>query len=134
MKTPTRILLGLAAACVTLAALGIDFADGQATSADPPLPTNTIVVDAPESALYRIAVPDLLGTAGLGAQGSGVLRNDFALVSLFKVLDPASFVANLQAEGMNITPNSWQTVGAQGFIKGDIKQSGGKISVNMHLY
>jgi TolB protein len=134
MKTPTRILLGLAAACVTLAALGIDFADGQATSADPPLPTNTIVVDAPESALYRIAVPDLLGTAGLGAQGSGVLRNDFALVSLFKVLDPASFVANLQAEGLTVSPPSWQSVGAQGVIKGEVKQAGTKITVNMNLF
>jgi TolB protein len=134
MKTPTRILLGLAAAFLGLAALGSDLADGQATPEDQPLPTNTIVVNAPESALYRIAVPDLLGTAGLGAQGSGVLRNDFALVSLFKVLDPASFVANLQAEGLTVSPPSWQSVGAQGVIKGEVKQAGTKITVTMHLF
>jgi TolB protein len=133
MKTPTRILLGLAAACISLAALGVDFADGQATAGDPPLPTNTIVVNAPESALYRIAVPDLQGTTGLGSQGSGVLRSDFSLVSLFKVLDPASFVAS-PTEGLTISPPSWQSVGAQGVIKGEVKQSGTKIAVTMHFF
>ena len=75
---------------------------------DAPLPGSSPVIDvsAPEQALYRIAVPDLGGTAGLGSQGAGVLRSDFALVSLFKVLDPASFVANLATEGLSITPAS----------------------------
>ena len=66
MKTPTRILLGLSALLVSLVALGTDFADGQETSGEPALPVN-IVVTGGESALYRIAVPDLLGTAGLGS-------------------------------------------------------------------
>src|SRR4051812_19514459 len=104
MKTTTRILLGLSASLVALFLFGRDPVRGQAGTPEAPLPV-TVVVSAPESALYRIAVPDLLGN-GQGAEGAGVLRNDFALVSLFKVLDPASFVANLQAEGMNITPNS----------------------------
>src|ERR1044071_927726 len=112
MKTPTRILLGLAAVLVSLVVFGRDAAVGQETSGEPALSVN-IVVSSPESSLYRIAVPDLLGTTGLGAQGAGVMRNDFALVSLFKVLDPASFVANLQAEGLTVSPPSWQSVGAQ---------------------
>src|SRR5262245_15915377 len=78
MKTPTRILLGLSAALVLLVAFGRDLAAGQETAAEPTLPV-AVVIGAPESALYRIAVPDLLGTTGLGAQGAGVLRNDFAL-------------------------------------------------------
>jgi TolB protein len=91
-------------------------------------------VSAPEQALYRIAVPDLRGGASVASQGAGVLRNDFALVSLFKVLDPASFVADLEKEGMSITPSSWQTVGAQGVIKGEVKQTGGKIAVSMFFF
>jgi TolB protein len=133
MKTPTRILLGLSAVLVSLVAFGRDFAVGQETTGEPSLPVS-VVVSGAESALYRIAVPDLLGTTGLGSQGSSVLRNDFALVSLFKVLDPASFVANPQVEGLTITPTSWQSVGAQGVIKGEVKQTGTKIAVTMHLF
>lgn len=105
--------------------------DGEA-----PLPGQTAVIDvsAPEKSLYRIAVPDLQGTAGLGSQAAGVLRSDFALISLFKVLDPASFVANLHTEGMSITPASWQTVGAQGVIKGEIKQQGGSLTADMAFF
>jgi TolB protein len=122
-------LLGLAAAVAPPAG-------GQTAPADAPLPVSTPVIDvtSPEQALYRIAVPDLLGTPGLGAQGAGVLRSDFALISLFKVLDPASFTASLSSEGLSINPASWQTVGAQGVIKGDLRQVGGAISVTLHFF
>lgn len=133
MKTPTRVLLGLAAAFVLFATFGVDLADGQETSGEAPLPV-AVVVTAPESSLYRIAVPDLMGNASLGSQGASVLRSDFALISLFKVLDPASFVANPSVEGMSINPPSWQSVGAQGVIKGQIQQTGANISVTMHFY
>ena len=39
--------------------------------------------------------------------GGEVLRNDLRLVSLFKVLDPRSFIANLQQEGLGITKAPW---------------------------
>src|SRR5690348_14163540 len=103
MKTLTRTLVG--SGLLALALSIVPRADGQqAAPADAPLPGSQPVIDvsSPEQALYRIAVPDLGGTAGLGSQGSGVLRSDFALVSLFKVLDPASFVANLATEGLGI--------------------------------
>ncbi len=100
------------------------------------LPANTVVidVDAPERALYRIAVPTIGGEASLGAEGADVLRNDFRLISLFDVLDPRGFVADLAAEGLSITPASWQSVGAQGVIKGQIVREGGRIRVEMRLY
>ena len=43
---------------------------------------------------------------------------DFTLSSLFQVLDPASFTANLAAEGTGIDPASWRNVGAEGVVKG----------------
>lgn len=136
MKKTTAILAGLALSCFALTALDPQGVIGQEKKNEAPLPTSAPVVDVsnPEQALYRIAVPDLQGVAGLGPQGSAVLRNDFALISLFKVLDPASFVADLKKEGLSITPTSWQSVGAQGVIKGDVRQTGSAISVTMHFF
>ncbi len=70
------------------------------------LPGNTVVidVDAPERSLYRIAVPAIRGDEGLGSEGAEVLRNDFRLISLFDVLDPRGFTADLEAEDLGITP------------------------------
>jgi TolB protein len=100
------------------------------------LPANTVVidVDAPERALYRIAVPAILGEQAMGAEGGEVLRNDFRLISLFDVLDPRGFTADLEAEDLGLAPASWQTVGAQGVIKGRIVRDGGRIRVEMRLY
>lgn len=93
-----------------------------------------IDVDSPERSLYRIAVPNLRGEGSLGPQGAEVLRNDFRLVSLFEVLDSRSFVADLDAEGLGITPDSWTAVGAQGVIKGQIVVEGRQIRVQMRLF
>lgn len=133
MKILTRSLMVVSALSLLSAAL-VPFAEGQAKKEEAPLPGQTPVIDvsSPEQALYRIAVPDLLG-GGMGSQGAGVLRNDFALISLFKVLDPASFVA-APSEGMSITPGSWQSVGAQGVVKGEIKQSGGALEAKMAFF
>jgi TolB protein len=134
MKTLTRVVTAAGAACLLLAAFLPDV-QSQAKKEEDPLPRGAPVIDvtSPEQALYRIAVPDLQGGSGLNGQAAGVLRNDFALVSLFKVLDPSSFVAS-PAEGMTITPASWQSVGAQGVIKGTITQTGGNIAVSMAFF
>ncbi len=138
MKTTLPVVLALCGLLLPLAPSRIAQAQTPATGAAPaateaPLPTTPVIdVSAPEQALYRIAVPDLRG--GSGAQGAGVLRNDFALISLFKVLDASSFVANLEAEGLGINAPSWQSVGAQGVIKGEIKQTGGSIAVSMNFF
>lgn len=108
----------------------------QESKEDVPLPTRVVIdVDSPERALYRIAVPNLLGAqAGLGAQGSEVIRNDLKLVSLFNVLDTRSFIANLEQEGLGITKPPWSSVGAQGVVKGQITGGGGSLTVEMKLY
>lgn len=137
MKILSRILLGSGLLALTATVVpSVPRAAGQESSTDAPLPLSSPVIDvtSPEQALYRIAVPDLRGTTGLGTQGAGVLRGDFALISLFKVLDPASFVADLASEGLSITPGSWQTVGAQGVIKGNVQQVGSSISLTMNFF
>lgn len=100
-----------------------------------PLPGRVVIdVDSPERALYRIAVPNLLGAGNLGAQGAEVIRNDLTLSSLFQVLDSRSFLANLEAEGLGITKTPWSSVGAQGVVKGRITQSGQNIVAEMRLF
>lgn len=100
-----------------------------------PLPGRVVIdVDAPERALYRIAIPNLLGGGNVGAQGADVVRNDLMLSSLFQVLDSRSFLANLEQEGLGINKTAWSSVGAQGIVKGQITQSGQSISVEMRLF
>ncbi len=137
MKPLSRVMAVVSAVCLILALSNPSARSQQTTSpAEAPLPGQAPVIDVTsgEKALYRIAVPDLIGTAGLGSQAAGVLRSDFALISLFKVLDPASFVANLPAEALGITPTSWQSVGAQGVVKGELKQSGGSLEAKMRFF
>jgi TolB protein len=106
-----------------------------AVPADEMLPNQVVIdVTAPERALYRIAVPNLLGDAEMGNAGAETMRNDFRLVSLFEVLDARSFLADLTAEGLGVTPSAWSSVGAQGVIKGQITRVGGQIRVEMRLY
>lgn len=141
------IALGLTATAIALAPIGASSTAqdlGQSLEAPPPevatapgeaLPGQAVIdVTAPERALYRIAVPNLLGDGELGSSGAEVMRNDFRLVSLFEVLDARSFVADLQAEGLGVTESAWSSVGAQGVIKGQISRTGGQIRVEMRLY
>lgn len=139
-----RTKLGLAAstlaAALFAAALAVPVVGQEAT---PPMSTSedalpervaVIDVDSPERSLYRIAVPNLRGEPSLGPQGASVLRNDFRLVSLFEVLDARSFIADLDAEGLEVVPGAWTTVGAQGVIKGEVTVEGSQIRVEMRFY
>jgi TolB protein len=134
----TRLLPAIPAALAALLGLlavtGVGHSQRKAKE-EPPLPERTVVidVDSPERALYRIAVPNLLGSGSLGPQAATVLRNDFNLVSLFDVLEPRSFIADLDKEGLGITEDPWSAVGAQGVIKGRI-QGTGQVQVEMRLY
>jgi TolB protein len=137
----TRSSIGYAIAAAALCALAgaLTWPNRGASQAggtqDQPLPTRVVIdVDNPEKDLYRVAVPNLLGNAGLGTLGAEVLRNDLRLVSLFAVLDPRSFIANLQQEGLGITKAPWSAAGAQGVVKGQVSGSGGSLSVDMRLY
>jgi TolB protein len=124
----------LAAALGLLAATGVGHSQRKGSD-EPPLPERSVVidVDSPERALYRIAVPNLLGPGSLGPQAAAVLRNDFTLVSLFDVLETRSFIADVEKEGLGVSKDAWTAVGAQGVIKGQIRGSG-PVQVEMRFF
>ena len=123
-----------ALAAVAFALIAPSAGRSQATTGtqDQPLPTRIVIdIDSPTRALYKIAIPNLLGgDSSSGMLAAEVLRNDLRLVSLFNVLNPASFIANAQEEGLNVTAPPWQAVGAQGVVKGSL--SGGVCEMRLY--
>ena len=58
--------------------------------------------------LYKLAIPLPLGDKGDAKSAQDVLSNDLALAGFFKVLDPAAFLANVEAEQLTINAPDWR--------------------------
>jgi len=110
---PTR-----AAARVALAAIAAAFIVSEPVArADEPKAGVVIDVNA-KRGLYPIAVPTSVdGDSGASKEVAAVAAFDLSIASVFKVVDPKSFLADLKAEGMGIDPQKWKDVGAFGVIK-----------------
>ncbi len=92
----------------------------------------TITLQGLEARLLPIALPPLRGPAGDAV--AAVVSNDLRLSALFRVLDPRSFTANLQAEGTGIDPQSWVTVGATSVVKGDTSGDGDATHIDLRVW
>ncbi|MDH5672193.1 MAG: hypothetical protein OEZ06_08595 [Myxococcales bacterium] len=128
--------VALIAAAFLLPTEGVGQGATEAGGEEKPLPTRvTITVDSPEKDLYRIALPDPIGnTNKLGAWGVEIMRNDLRLISLFKVLDHRSFIADAQKEGLGIEKPPWSSVGAQGVVKTEVMLSGNQVEIQARFY
>jgi len=84
--------------------------------------------------LYKIAIPLALGDKANATTAQTVLSNDLALSGFFKVLDPASFLANLQAEQLVINPPDWRNVGAEGVVKTRATAYGSDVKFEFRLF
>lgn len=97
-----------------------------------------IILDANTQAkrgLYPIAIPKLVASDAATAQlVTDVASFDLGVSSFFQVLDPRSFLADLDAEGMSIEPKSWKDVGAFGVVKARAVVMGGEVSLQFKLY
>ena len=83
---------------------------------------------------YPLAIAKPLGAQDVGEQVEGVLAQDFERSGLFRLLDPASFLA-APAEGMTgIDFSRWQTVGAQGLVKAACERVAAEVQCDMRLY
>jgi TolB protein len=83
---------------------------------------------------YPIAVPAGLGDGAAAAEIAQIASFDLGVAGIFKVLDPASFLADLQAEGLSIDPQKWKDVGAYGVMKYQVTPTGGGVQLEARLY
>ncbi|MBX3199341.1 MAG: PD40 domain-containing protein [Labilithrix sp.] len=94
----------------------------------------TVVVQGGSRSLFKIAVTPPLGDSAVAKQVVDTATRDFTLSSLFQVLDPNSFTANLTQEGASIEPSSWRNIGAEGVVKGNVTPRGQNLHVELRLY
>jgi len=99
---------------------------------DPKGGPTQVFVSGGTRALFKIAVAPVAGESG-GAVSETASR-DFTLSSLFQVLDPKGFTANLEKEANLIDPASWRNVGAEGVVKGTASMRGANVHLEMRLY
>src|ERR1051325_9972495 len=112
--------------CLALTVVGMFLVAPPAQSApteeDLP-PTKVLDIDPSGVQMLRVAVPRAEGDSG--ATAVETLSRDMDVSGLFQVLDPASFPAQLQSEGMNFSSALWTQVGAQVVVK--MRASGGAL-------
>jgi TolB protein len=91
---------------------------GSVARADEPKGGVVIDVNAPKRTLYPIAIPmSPEGDATASREVMTVASFDLTVAGVFKVLDPAGFLADLKAEGLGVDPKRWKDAGAYGVIK-----------------
>src|SRR5262249_22795344 len=83
-------------------------------------PNRDVVIDVKGAnrTLYPIAVPaSQEGDAAAAKEVAQVASFDLSVAGVFKVLDPAGFLADIKGEGLIIDPQKWKDVGAFGVVK-----------------
>jgi TolB protein len=76
-----------------------------------------IDVNATKKGNYPLALPTAPEGDAISKEISQVASFDMSVAGVFKVLDPASFLADLKTEGLTIDPQKWKDVGALGVVK-----------------
>ena len=102
-----------------------------------------IEVGSPDFRPYPIAIPDVQvrvtnEEAKTIAQAlTSGLRFDFDLAAQFEVLDPKSYIANPDKEGMTsptIRFEDWVNIGAEGLLKGLVREDRGVFKVELAFF
>ena len=126
-----RIVLTVGTACATLLVLAAAQRPTRAQSADDAV---RFKITSGGRDLYKIAIPLPLGDKTNAGTAQTVVSNDLALSGFFKVLDPSSFLANLEAEQLVINPPDWRNVGAEGVIKARATAYGSDVKFEFRLF
>ncbi len=84
--------------------------------------------------LYKIAVPMPFGKSEAASDVQAIQMSDFKLSSLFEVIAPKSYLADLTAEGMSIDKDPWVQVGAQGVTKCKVTEAGAQMKLECKLF
>src|SRR5438046_609527 len=122
-----------------LVALGATFlvsiVAAQPAAADGPIVGD---VEGGEFRPFPIAVPEIRvapgseGAKAAAGQISKIIRDDLNLSGAFKVLDPKAFI---DTDGITLSTvrfPDWLNVGAAGLVKAQLRDDGGKLSVELH--
>ena len=120
-----------AAAVIALAAVAL------APATRPARADDGVIIDATgaKRGRYPIAVPTGVGSDGAAAtEVASVASFDLGVAGYFKVLDPASFLADLKSEALSIDPQKWKDVGAYGVVKYQVTVSGGSMTLEARLF
>jgi TolB protein len=81
-----------------------------------------------------LAIARPLGVQEAGTAVQTVLAQDFERSGLFRLLDPASFLASPSEGLITIDYSKWQTVGAQALVKMSCEAPGTDVQCDMRLY
>jgi TolB protein len=115
---PAASIAAFGAALAAAAVAAIVVLAPTVARADEPRDGVMIDIKGPNRTLYPIAVPTSQeGDAAAAKEVAQVASFDLSVAGVFKVLDPAGFLADLKAEGLIIDPPKWKDVGAFGVIK-----------------
>lgn len=122
---------------MTILALAAAAALTLAPAADVRADDKGFVIDVtkPQRTRYPLAIP--LASSGHPTGNKMVqeiLTFDMNVSGWFKALDPRSFLANLQREGLGIDVESWRNVGAYGVVKYRTVVSGDSLEIDFKLY
>jgi len=93
-----------------------------------------IVISDPNRDLFRLALPDAVGEKNTARSATEIEQRDMNITGLFRVLDPVSFPATLQNEGMGFSSALWSEVGAQGVAKMGVTHQGNGLVLEGRLY
>jgi TolB protein len=121
-----RLDLALVFAVLTLAS---GRARAQPTGGDDDLPA--VQLSGAGVEMLKLAVPRAEGDPESARSATETLSKDMDVSGLFQILDPASFPAQLQSEGLNASTALWTQVGAQAVVK--MKTSGGSLEGRVYV-
>jgi TolB protein len=117
--------LALAVAAASVPAI----ARAEAPSGDEDLPA--IRLSGAGVEMLKLGVPKAEGDGESARVAGETLSKDMDVTGLFQVLDPASFPAQLQSEGLAFSSALWSQVGAQAVVK--MRASGGTLEGRVYV-
>jgi TolB protein len=127
-----RVLYAAAATLLISTALSPTVLAQTAPSGGDELPR--IRITDPNRDLFRLALPNVVGDGGLVQEAQDIQRRGLEIMGLFNLLNPTSFPADLQREGMGFSSALWSQVGAQGVVKLRVAREGGGTLIEGRLY
>lgn len=81
-----------------------------------------------------IAVPDLVGDSGLGADIAAVVAGNLERSGLFRPVDQSAFIEQISSDSQIPTFANWRQIKTQALITGSVTKSGNKIRVAFRLW